>query len=252
MIISNSKNFIYIHIEKTGGTSIEEAILPYLDPTDIILGGISTGNKKENEIYKRYGYEYVQQNMLWKHADANKIKSFIGNKWNDMYKFATVRDPIDIMISFYYYIDRNLSNYKIPNDFENIVLDKELKKEIVISDKKICTDDIRNYYFLESKLNNTGIDGFIQKMILANLKEISPQSLKIDDSVELYDISQLNNKWNDIVKKINIPAGVELFKLNKSNNTGNIELSTKTISMIKDHFHIDYKNIPMVTGLQWK
>jgi hypothetical protein len=51
MIISKSKNFVYINLEKCGVTSIESALEPYLLPTDILLGSTAKGEKLEYSFF---------------------------------------------------------------------------------------------------------------------------------------------------------------------------------------------------------
>ena len=252
MIISKSKNFIYIHIEKTGGTSIEEALLPYLDWNDIIYGGTTFGNDLQNLYGKHFGYEYLEKNGLWKHSDAKTISKFLSQDYENMYKFTTVRDPIDIMISFYYYIKRNLSSYKIPNKINSVTYNKFLLEEIVINGKDIETDDLRNKYYLESEIDGTGINGFICKMIGNKLREVDPQMSKVDDSVDLYDLSTINFNWKNILKKINVNENVLLPILNKSNNLKNVELDQETVRLKKKHFEVDYNYIPQKTKIDWK
>lgn len=83
-------NFILIHINKTGGSSIEKALgLP-------------------------------QQ----KHLTALEIKNKIGDKrWNKKFKFAFVRNPWDKVVSHYSYrYRRNVNNLKDDNiDFKQWV-----------------------------------------------------------------------------------------------------------------------------------
>lgn len=251
MIISKSKNFIYIHIEKTGGTSIEEALTPYLNFEDIIFGGTTIGNKMENIVSKKFTWKEIQETMLWKHADANKIKEELGSKWNDMYKFATVRDPIEIMISFYFYIKRNIFDL-LPNKITEVIYNKNFTNEIKVDGSIVYTDDLRNLYFIESIIDNTGIDGFINKMIKNNLKEVSPQLSKVDESVDLFDISSINKNWKTILNKLKIYEDVNLQVINKSNRTKNIKLDPLTIKLIYNHFSIDYLKIPTSITANWQ
>ena len=53
MIISYSKNFIYLHLEKCGGTSIENAIVPFLNKNDIQVGSLNFEEDKiKNQLHK--------------------------------------------------------------------------------------------------------------------------------------------------------------------------------------------------------
>lgn len=250
MIISNSKNFIYIHIEKTGGTSIEEALTPILNNTDMVLGGITVGNEMENFYGKIFGYKTMQEKMLWKHSDAKKIKEMLGKKWDEMYKFSTVRDPMQIMISFYFYIKRIVEPLLI-NNFTNVIYDASLLEEIKYDGSTVYTDDLRYLYFIQSQLDDSGIDGFIYKMITNNLKEVAPQISKVDESVELFDIANIKNDWPLILNKIGINDDIQLHVHNSSNRPQNIKLNNETLDLILNHFKNDYELIDDKITKNW-
>lgn len=75
--------FIFIHIVKTGGTSIEKVLCNYLD--------IDMKNTRRNP-----------QGKWWKHIWARDMKDYIGEKiWNDYFTFAFVRNPFDMILSLY-------------------------------------------------------------------------------------------------------------------------------------------------------
>jgi hypothetical protein len=211
MIISKSKNFTYIHIEKCGGTSIEVALTPYLNKNDIIFGG------------NFLSFKTFDKEVLWKHSDSNDIKSYLGFEWDKMYKFATVRDPKEIMISFYFYIKKNIINF-LPDFITEVYYDINFPDEIKSDGSIVYTDDLRNLYFIQSEIDGSGIDGFIYKMIKNNLKEVAPQLTKIDESVEIFDISTIDKSWNQILNKLNIYDNVKLPIINKSDKPKSIIL----------------------------
>jgi hypothetical protein len=83
--ISDSKKFIFIHIPKTGGTSITSAIRQYTNESEM--------------IHKIHGPNI--QISHW-HSKFKQIK-----KPFDYYTFAAVRNPWDRIISMIYYKSRN-------------------------------------------------------------------------------------------------------------------------------------------------
>lgn len=83
MIISHEYKFIFIHIGKTGGTSIEKVLCEHLN-----LDFEQTKRNPEEE--------------WWKHIWAKYMKEYIGEEiWNDYFTFAFVRNPFDLILSLY-------------------------------------------------------------------------------------------------------------------------------------------------------
>ena len=108
MIISHSRKFIFIHIHKTAGKSISEALRPYLSGRDLLLGTSPRGEL--NNAY--YNLKY----RLQKHSGARKVRTFVGDAtWNDYLKFSFVRDPFDRLRSLYFYFDRMLARRREPH-----------------------------------------------------------------------------------------------------------------------------------------
>ena len=102
MIISPSRNFIFINLEKCGGTSIESALEPHLHWSDMILGSTDFGEKMQQLYYERYSREDVNKYMLWKHSTAKDVHAFLGHdEWNTFNKISIVRNPEDIIVSLY-------------------------------------------------------------------------------------------------------------------------------------------------------
>jgi hypothetical protein len=102
MILSHRRKFIFVHIHKTAGESISEALLPYLGRGDLILG--TTFRGELNNIW--YGQRYELQ----KHSGARKLRAFVGPEiWQDYLTFSFVRDPYDRVRSLYFYLERMLA-----------------------------------------------------------------------------------------------------------------------------------------------
>ena len=92
-MIINEHKVIFIHIPKNAGTSIEEYF----------------GNESVR----------IQPN---KHADIYEIKRKFKNSYNNYKKFTIIRNPYDKMVSWYFYLKRNLGDYNVI-EFNNWIKD---------------------------------------------------------------------------------------------------------------------------------
>lgn len=97
MIICHSKRFIFIHIQKAGGTSVELALEPFLAWSDLLLGSSKVGEELSRHYHVRFG--------LNKHSSLPDIERVCGNEiCRNYYIFATVRHPLDRLCSLYNYV----------------------------------------------------------------------------------------------------------------------------------------------------
>lgn len=125
MIISYSRNFIFVHANKCGGTSVNKSLKKELSGEDIIIGG----TRESPQLNKFYEAEYG----IWKHAQARKIKEFVGEKfWEAAFKFSFVRNPYDRVVSNYFYLIKSRKSnpdhfiHKYPS-FDDYVLSDDFK-----------------------------------------------------------------------------------------------------------------------------
>jgi hypothetical protein len=96
MLISNSKQFIYIHLHKCAGTSIETALSATLRWNDILLGSTKSGEALQHIYRGLFG--------LYKHSTARETRAVVGDAvWNGYFKFSTVRNPYALAVSQYTY-----------------------------------------------------------------------------------------------------------------------------------------------------
>ena len=107
MIISHKHKFVFIHVHRTAGTTIAKSLIPLLDESDEIFGYTKLGESKseENRQKNLQTNNNEQGKNPWKHSTPKHIKQYLGSKkWNEYFKFATVRNPLDVHFSNYHYL----------------------------------------------------------------------------------------------------------------------------------------------------
>ena len=144
MIIDKYKA-IFIHIPKNAGTSIEEY----------------------------FGNESVRIQPS-KHADIHEIKRKFKNSYNNYKKFTIIRNPYDKMVSWYFYLKRNLGeNYNV------IEFNKWIK-------------DPSKFWHIDDPISF-----------------LKPQFDWIDETVDIIKYENLNEDLKIIQKKLNLTSKVD-------------------------------------------
>lgn len=101
MIVSNSHRFVFVHIQKTAGTSIATALDPLLRWNDVVLGGTDLGEQVNLPYKKRFG--------LNKHSPAGEIRAVVGEEvWASYFKFTFVRHPYSRIASLYAWLGQRI------------------------------------------------------------------------------------------------------------------------------------------------
>lgn len=98
MIVSTTRQFVFIHIFKTAGTSVKRAIRRYAMPG---------WQEHANSVLKRIGIPQFGPPSLGDHKTASQLISEIEmREFRRLFSFAFVRNPWDWELSHYRYILR--------------------------------------------------------------------------------------------------------------------------------------------------
>lgn len=96
-VLSVSREFVFIHLHKCGGSSFETAYQAVSNWNDVVLGSTPEGEALQ-EIYRPL-------HGLDKHSPAKRVKAVIGDEcWNRYWTFALIRHPQGTYESFYRWI----------------------------------------------------------------------------------------------------------------------------------------------------
>ena len=96
MIISDNKKFIYTHIQKTGGSTIENTLRPYFDHEDILYKRAKKIDKQQN--LNLFNPKSKLRRHL-KHRQIIIVDPLYVNLLNEYFVFTFVRNPYDLIYS---------------------------------------------------------------------------------------------------------------------------------------------------------
>ena len=94
-MISLQKHFLFVHIPKTAGNSIQTALRDYSEDQLVAL-------RKEQDGIERFGLRNPKYNIK-KHSTLAEYRDALENEqFRSLYKFSCVRNPWDRMVSYYF------------------------------------------------------------------------------------------------------------------------------------------------------
>ncbi|MEM8777521.1 MAG: sulfotransferase family 2 domain-containing protein [Cyanobacteria bacterium P01_G01_bin.49] len=173
-MISTQKHFLFIHVPKTGGNSIQNILKDYSED-DIT-------QSEQQDGLERFGVRNKRYNTR-KHSVLSHYKFVLDAEiYHSLFKFATIRNPWDMMISFYFSPHRG----KIEWNRDNFLT---------------LVDGVRpiRHYICERSL-------FCQALEKIGLKVNTVNNKKLDSDIDfLMKFEQLDRDFKEVCNKLEIP-----------------------------------------------
>ncbi|NOX74884.1 MAG: sulfotransferase family protein [Alphaproteobacteria bacterium] len=100
MIISRGRRYIFVHIPKTGGTSLALALEAKAMKDDILIGDTPKARQRKKRLK-----EVETEGRLWKHSRLVDVYGLVSQAdMEDFFVFTLVRNPWDRMVSYYHWL----------------------------------------------------------------------------------------------------------------------------------------------------
>ncbi len=241
MIISNSRGFVFIHIHKCAGTSVELALEPLMKWNDILLStGLFAG--KLDSYYKgKYGID--------KHSTAFKVQQMIGDElWNEYFTFSFVRNPFARVVSLYTYLNSVLEKASKRQNISSSVI-REYSQSKNFPDKTPwCWPGI------QALLTTDHFSDFIRSPFLSKAPGMKTQFSSLSDKSSgklivdfIGKVENLDDDWQRVSEKTGMK--VKLGVKNSSNqgkhwteyytNSEDVKYLSEKYSLDFEHFGYD-------------
>jgi hypothetical protein len=127
MIISPKRKFIFVHIPKTGGTSMALALEARAGADDILIGDTPKARARKHRLK-----DLSCAGRLWKHSRIADIAGLAAAEpLDDFFVFTIVRDPWDRVLSLYHWLRvQNFAHFSVAcakaRSFRAFVSDAEI------------------------------------------------------------------------------------------------------------------------------
>lgn len=215
-VISNSRRFIFVHIPKTGGSSVTYHLTTLTRWNDIEIGCTPFGKAMLRFFRDRFG--------IGKHATAAQIRGIVGEKiWTKYRTFAVVRNPYQRVVSSYNFMKNWNAGGGAPKETD-IIRDFDTFESFVLGD----------YW------RSGGFEGIFLPQSHWVTEPGKPRSIIVDEVLKLEDLLDDCSALNAMLG-LEHRLGRSLPRRNRAPMLAELPLSGRVAKEIATHHKSDFE-----------
>jgi len=205
-MIYKEKKFIFVHIYKTGGKSLQDSLFPYIDRIPIYY---KVFNKLATPLHIKWFPKYLKIHM---HSGVTVYRDYLGNEFDNYFKFAVSRNPFSWQVSLYFFMRENFKHKQhkliMSMDFDEYIKWRCNEENLVLQKSFLVDESGKNLMNFIGKLENLKEDTQILSEKL-NLPLLPPPHLGSTKHKHYSDY--YTKKTADLIRK-NFEEDFEFFE----------------------------------------
>lgn len=234
MIICHSRRYVFVHLHKTGGTSVEAALAPTLAWNDLLLGSTPFGEQCNQHYRVHYG--------LTKHSSLEEIYSLCATvpPIRQYRVVSVVREPLERTVSLFNFIAGVLERIRGPLGLDLEQLGRR-RQELAPSHPQLDWPAVRA--FLASQLD---FDAFVSAPELGQARGFQSQVSQLCDRGVLPEdlcwisTAQLDQSAHRLEELAGAPLTLEHLNASPEKLISPEQVEERTRRRIRERFADDY------------
>jgi len=235
MIISPSRRFIFVHIHKAGGTSIERVYAPFRRWDDLLFDETPLGLELEAALGVRFG--------LGKHSSLEQLRAALGADFDKFRTLALVRAPVPRAVSLF-----NFAATVVAGLPRRHALFGRLTGAYTNSKHLLDRFPELRWPAVQAFLEGGSFSGFLRHPVLMREPgfETQTERLSVDGVLAVDDffrLEEIDRSAPSILGLMGLPAGTPMPHENRSKvQIAPANISAEDRRLIAERFAADYEN----------